>query len=118
MRISDWSSTCALPIFDGNGRVRAVVEQRDASAEERTVRRINTGLIAVDARRLRAWLAAVRNDNVQGEYYLTDIFALATAEGEPALLVPLADAGDCAGANDLWEQIGRASCRERVCQYV
>ncbi len=90
-------------LLDGNGRVRAVVEQRDASAEERVVRRINTGLIAVDARRLRAWLAAVRNDNAQGEYYLTDIFALATTEGEPALLVPLADAGDCAGANDLWE---------------
>ena len=90
-------------LLDGNGRVRAVVEQRDASAEERAVRRINTGLIAVDARRLRAWLAAVRNDNAQGEYYLTDIFALATDEGEPALLVPLADAGDCAGANDLWE---------------
>src|SRR3546814_9070078 len=46
-------------LLDGNGRVRAVVEQRDASAEERTVRRINTGLIAVDARRLRAWLAEI-----------------------------------------------------------
>jgi len=90
-------------LLDGNGRVRAVIEQRDASAEERVVRRINTGLIAADARRLRAWLAMVRNDNAQAEYYLTDIFALATAEGEPALLVPLADAGDCAGANDLWE---------------
>lgn len=90
-------------LLDGNGRVRAVIEQRDASADERAVRRINTGLIAVDARRLRAWLAAVRNDNAQGEYYLTDIFALATREGDPALLVPLADARDCAGANDAWE---------------
>lgn len=90
-------------LLDGNGRVRAIVEQRDASAEECAVRRINTGLIAVDARRLRAWLAAVRNDNAQGEYYLTDVFALATAEGEPASLVPLHDARECAGANDPWE---------------
>lgn len=90
-------------LLDGNGRVRAVVEQRDADPEERAVRRINTGLIAVDARRLRAWLGAVKNENAQGEYYLTDIFALASAEGEPAMLVPLADARDCAGANDPWE---------------
>lgn len=101
-------------LLDGNGRVRAIVEDRDAGPEERGVRRINTGLIAADARRLRAWVQNLGNANAQGEYYLTEVFAMAAREGDPAVAILLDDPDECAGANDLWElaQLERAYQRQ------
>jgi bifunctional UDP-N-acetylglucosamine pyrophosphorylase / glucosamine-1-phosphate N-acetyltransferase len=64
------------------------------------VRWINTGLIACDAARLRVWLSEIRADNAQGEYYLTDIFALAARDGARAACVEVADASESFGAND------------------
>lgn len=87
-------------ILDAEGRVDAIVEHKDASEAQRAVRWINTGLIACDAARLRAWLAEIRADNAQGEYYLTDIFALAARDGERAACVEVADASESFGAND------------------
>ncbi|ODU43415.1 bifunctional UDP-N-acetylglucosamine diphosphorylase/glucosamine-1-phosphate N-acetyltransferase GlmU [uncultured Aquimonas sp.] len=87
-------------ILDAEGRVEAIVEHKDASEAQRAVRWINTGLIACDAARLRAWLAEIRADNAQGEYYLTDIFALAARDGERAACVEVADASESFGAND------------------
>ncbi|MGH8223659.1 MAG: NTP transferase domain-containing protein, partial [Woeseiaceae bacterium] len=55
-----------------NGRVVRNVEQKDASAEEQAIREINTGVLCLDAASLKAWLGRLRNDNRQGEYYLTD----------------------------------------------
>ncbi len=66
---------------DAQGQVRAIVEQKDATPEQRAVREINTGILAVSGRHLKKWLAALKNDNVQGEYYLTDIIAMAVADG-------------------------------------
>jgi bifunctional UDP-N-acetylglucosamine pyrophosphorylase / glucosamine-1-phosphate N-acetyltransferase len=63
------------------GSVERIVEQRDASAEEAQVREINTGIMAVPATRLRGWLTRLENRNAQREYYLTDIVAMAVAEG-------------------------------------
>ncbi|MFQ5936371.1 MAG: bifunctional UDP-N-acetylglucosamine diphosphorylase/glucosamine-1-phosphate N-acetyltransferase GlmU [Acidiferrobacterales bacterium] len=68
-------------IRDNNNRVLKVVEQKDASAEELTVREINTGLLAAPANGLGRWLAKVGNRNAQGEYYLTDVIAMAADEG-------------------------------------
>jgi bifunctional UDP-N-acetylglucosamine pyrophosphorylase/glucosamine-1-phosphate N-acetyltransferase len=68
-------------VRDGAGRVTRVVEHKDASETERAIREVNTGILAAPASRLRAWLAALRNHNVQGEYYLTDIIGMAAAEG-------------------------------------
>jgi bifunctional UDP-N-acetylglucosamine pyrophosphorylase/glucosamine-1-phosphate N-acetyltransferase len=65
------------------GAVRRIVEHKDASAAERALREVNTGIIAAPTRRLSEWLAALTNDNAQGEYYLTDIVALAAAQGLP-----------------------------------
>jgi bifunctional UDP-N-acetylglucosamine pyrophosphorylase/glucosamine-1-phosphate N-acetyltransferase len=61
--------------------VRAIVEHKDASQEQRGIREVYTGFMAVPARRLKQWLARLTNDNAQGEYYLTDVVQLAVADG-------------------------------------
>lgn len=69
-------------IVRGNdGRVQAIVEHKDASAEQLVIREVNTGILAVSARRLRSWLPTLSNRNAQGEYYLTDIIAMAVDHG-------------------------------------
>jgi bifunctional UDP-N-acetylglucosamine pyrophosphorylase/glucosamine-1-phosphate N-acetyltransferase len=59
----------------------AIVEEKDASAAQRAIREIYTGVMAAPTRRLKAWLAALDNDNAAGEYYLTDVVAGAVREG-------------------------------------
>jgi len=66
---------------DAAGKVTRIVEEKDASPEERRVTEVNTGILAAPVARLRQWLANLRNDNAQGEYYLTDIIAMAVADG-------------------------------------
>lgn len=61
--------------------VQAIVEHKDASPAQRAIREVYTGFMAVPARRLKAWLARLTNDNAQGEYYLTDIVKFAAADG-------------------------------------
>jgi bifunctional UDP-N-acetylglucosamine pyrophosphorylase/glucosamine-1-phosphate N-acetyltransferase len=64
-----------------HGFVHRIVEWADASPEERAGTLCNAGVLCAEAGRMRAWLQAVRNDNAKGEYYLTDVVALARAEG-------------------------------------
>ncbi len=64
-----------------DGRVHAIVEHKDATPAERAIREVYTGVMAAPTARLRRWLAALKNDNSQGEYYLTDVVAMAVAEG-------------------------------------
>ena len=87
-------------VRDGDGLVAAIVEERDATAEIRLIREVNTGMIAADAQRLRGWLAQLGTGNAQGEYYLTDVFAIAAAESCAATVVVCADADEALGAND------------------
>lgn len=68
-------------VRDSQGRVARIVEQRDANPEALAVREINTGILAATARLLRGWLGRLENRNSQREYYLTDIVAMAVAEG-------------------------------------
>lgn len=68
-------------IRDHGGNVVRIVEHKDANTKERAVPEGNTGLMAVPALRLRKWLDALKNDNSQGEYYLTDIVSMAVREG-------------------------------------
>ncbi len=82
----------------GNG-IEAIVEERDASEAQRAITEINTGLMAAPAGKLRRWLDAVGNNNAQGEYYLTDVVALAVADGETVAGVE-ADPAEVAGVND------------------
>ncbi len=63
--------------------VRSIVEQKDASPSQRAIREVYTGVMAAPTAMLKRWLAGLKNDNAQGEYYLTDVVALAVAEGVP-----------------------------------
>ncbi|GAB4181087.1 MAG: bifunctional UDP-N-acetylglucosamine diphosphorylase/glucosamine-1-phosphate N-acetyltransferase GlmU [Rhodocyclaceae bacterium] len=67
-------------VREATGRVARIVEEKDASAGERSIREINTGILCAPVAALARWLDRVGNDNAQGEYYLTDIVALAAAE--------------------------------------
>jgi bifunctional UDP-N-acetylglucosamine pyrophosphorylase / glucosamine-1-phosphate N-acetyltransferase len=64
-------------IRDSGGQVLKIVEEKDASRSEREVRECNSGIMAVPGKQLRKWLGSLKNDNAQGEYYLTDVIGLA-----------------------------------------
>lgn len=66
-----------------DGNVAAIVEEKDASAEIKLINEINTGLMAVPTKHLKRWLLALKSNNAQGEYYLTDIIEMAVSEGVP-----------------------------------
>ena len=68
-------------VRDADGRVRRIVEHKDATPAERAIHEVNTGILAVATRHLRQWIDELKNDNAQGEYYLTDIIALAVRDG-------------------------------------
>ncbi|HEX5961373.1 MAG TPA: bifunctional UDP-N-acetylglucosamine diphosphorylase/glucosamine-1-phosphate N-acetyltransferase GlmU [Rhodanobacteraceae bacterium] len=85
---------------DGLGRVRAIVEDKDADDVQRGVRVVNTGVVLAESRPLRGWVDQLSADNRQGELYLTDVFALAAAEGTQADVVMTADPIEAFGAND------------------
>jgi bifunctional UDP-N-acetylglucosamine pyrophosphorylase/glucosamine-1-phosphate N-acetyltransferase len=70
-------------VRDTAGNVQRIVEEKDATAEEKAIREVNTGIMAIPSARLGEWLGNLSNNNAQGEYYLTDIVALAVAEGVP-----------------------------------
>lgn len=99
--------TVTLPDPSGYGRivrtpagaVQAIVEHKDASEEQRRITEIYSGIMAVPARLLSAWLARLTNDNAQGEYYLTDIVAMAVADGVPVVAHCIDDALQVAGVN-------------------
>jgi len=88
---------------DADGRVAAIVEHKDANAEQRAVRTVNSGIIVADAAALRRWLDGLRSDNAQGEFYLTDVFAQAAVESQPAAIATCVDPVEVEGANDPWQ---------------
>ena len=79
--------------------VQAIVEHKDASAAQRDIREIYSGIMAVPAARLKPWLARLDNQNAQGEYYLTDIVKFAVADGVPVVAHKILDAAQVAGVN-------------------
>lgn len=97
-------------VRDPEGRVAAIVEQKDASDEQRRIRIVNTGIIAAESTALKGWLDTLSSDNAQGEYYLTDVFAQAAAEYSAAEMVLVGDPVETEGANDPWQlaQLERA----------
>ncbi len=68
-------------IRDNNQQVIKIVEQKDADALEQQVQEVNTGILAVQGKKLKHWLLQLQNDNSQQEYYLTDVIAMAVADG-------------------------------------
>jgi bifunctional UDP-N-acetylglucosamine pyrophosphorylase/glucosamine-1-phosphate N-acetyltransferase len=90
-------------VRDGGGRVVRIVEEKDASAQERAIREVNTGILAMQRRKLGTCLAKLGNDNAQGEYYLTDVVAAAVAEGIAVEVRHPACARECLGVNSKGE---------------
>jgi len=68
-------------VRDDAGAVTAIVEHKDANDTQKKISEINTGIMAVSAKHLQKWLPHLSNKNAQGEYYLTDIIAMAKADG-------------------------------------
>jgi len=87
-------------VRDGAGNVVRIVEHKDANAKERAIHESNTGLMCVPAGRLKAWLAALKNDNAQGEYYLTDIVVMAARSGCQVHAVVAPTVTEVLGVND------------------
>ncbi|HLW73907.1 MAG TPA: bifunctional UDP-N-acetylglucosamine diphosphorylase/glucosamine-1-phosphate N-acetyltransferase GlmU [Gammaproteobacteria bacterium] len=85
---------------DGSGRVTRIVEEKDATPAQRWVDEINTGLMACGADRFRRWLKNVGNQNAQKEYYLTDVIAMAVADGVKVEGVLAEDHNETRGIND------------------
>ncbi len=101
-----------------DGRLRAIVEERDLAPADRTIREINPGIYCVRARFLWPALARLRADNAQREYYLTDIVAMAVEAGERVETRSVSDAGEVAGVNSredmaLLEQRARRALVEK-----
>ena len=86
-------------VRDASGRVKRIVELRDANEAERAICEINAGFYALSAQRLAGWLKKIDNRNAQKEYYLTDLVALAVAEGVPVSAVKAEQAWEAAGVN-------------------
>ena len=93
-------------VRDGAGNVQRIVEEKDANAAEKAIREVNTGIMAIPSARLADWLASLSNDNAQSEYYLTDVVALAVAEGMPVRT---------AHPDDQWEVLG-VNCKVQLAE--
>ncbi|MGE6211882.1 bifunctional UDP-N-acetylglucosamine diphosphorylase/glucosamine-1-phosphate N-acetyltransferase GlmU [Comamonas aquatica] len=81
------------------GTVQRIVEQKDASEAERAITEVYSGIMAVPAQRLAQWLGQLNNHNAQAEYYLTDIVAMAVADGVEVVAHRITDAVQVAGVN-------------------
>ncbi len=88
-------------VRDGSdGPVQKIVEEKDASAAEKCINEVNTGLMSVGKQQLEKWLNNLNNDNAQGEYYLTDIIEMAVAEGVKVNAVNPESEAEVTGVND------------------
>ncbi len=85
---------------DADGRVTGVVEEKDATPAQAAVREVNTGIMAAPAAALRQWLSALGNENAQGEYYLTDVVAMAVDDGFSIQTVNPTSPEEVVGIND------------------
>ncbi len=83
-----------------NGAIQEIVEQKDATREQLGIREGNSGIMAVPAKLLRGWLGRLRNANAQGEYYLTDIIAMAVGDGVRVTPLVAPTVAEVLGVND------------------
>ncbi len=87
-------------VRDELDRITGIVEQKDASPEQLRIREVNTGIMCMPIDALRRWIPKLGNQNAQGEYYLTDIVALAVAEGMPVTAAHPRHAWEVEGVNN------------------
>jgi bifunctional UDP-N-acetylglucosamine pyrophosphorylase/glucosamine-1-phosphate N-acetyltransferase len=86
-------------VRSSNGAVQAIVEQKDATPEQRAITEIYSGIMAVPAKQLKNWLERLDNNNAQNEYYLTEVVKFAVADGLPVVAHKIDDAVQVAGVN-------------------
>jgi len=91
-------------LHDQTGKVLGIVEERDANIEQRKIKEINSGIIIVPAKYLKTWLPELKNDNAQGEYYLTDIIELAAKKDIPVRSLLADSPEEVLGINDRIQQ--------------
>jgi bifunctional UDP-N-acetylglucosamine pyrophosphorylase/glucosamine-1-phosphate N-acetyltransferase len=103
-------------VRNSSGSVERIVEEKDASSAERSIREINAGFMALNAKRLNGWLGKINNRNAQKEYYLTDVVTLAVKEGVRVQGVKVDDPMEVAGVNSKAElaALERAFQREQA----
>lgn len=87
-------------ILRENGNVVGIVEQKDANAEQLKIQEVNTGVMVSDGASFKKWLTQLNNNNAQGEYYMTDVIALANRDGCQVAAVQAADLMEVEGANN------------------
>jgi bifunctional UDP-N-acetylglucosamine pyrophosphorylase/glucosamine-1-phosphate N-acetyltransferase len=107
-------------IRNKRGSITAIVEEKDASAEQRKVREINTGIMALPTARLQDWTSKLSNRNAQREYYLTDVVPLALADKVPVASVKAGAEWEILGVNSKEQlaQLERIHQRETAAQLM
>ena len=103
-------------VRDHHHRVQAIVEQKDATAEQLAIKEVNTGMMAVQGRWLKKWLSQLDNDNAQGEFYLTDIVRFCVEDGFEVATATARDPLETMGVNDKLQlaQLERAYQRRQA----
>ncbi len=91
-------------VRDVRGKVRAIVEQKDATVDQQAIREINSGIMAVRGSHLLSWIPQLSNNNAQNEYYLTDIIRLAQADDVAIATLVTDDLNEIAGVNNRLQQ--------------
>ena len=86
-------------VRDAQGQIVRIVEQKDATEAERAIKEINSGIMVIPTKRLKQWLGSLSNNNAQGEYYLTDIVAMAVRDGVPVVSAQPGAQWEVAGVN-------------------
>ena len=86
-------------VRDADGSVQEIVEEKDASPVQKAIKEINTGIMVLPTGYLKKWLKALRSSNAQGEYYLTDVIAMAVQDGVPIRTTQADDEFETIGVN-------------------
>jgi bifunctional UDP-N-acetylglucosamine pyrophosphorylase/glucosamine-1-phosphate N-acetyltransferase len=90
-------------VRDANGSVKAIVEEKDASLAQKAICEINTGIMVLPTNALKGWLKSLRASNAQGEYYLTDVIAMAVKDGVPIRTTQADDEFETIGVNSRYQ---------------
>ena len=99
--VTDHPAGLGRIVRDSSGAITAIVEEKDATEEQKQIKEINTGIMAIPAAKLSSWLDSLGNDNAQGEYYLTDVVAMAAADEDCSIsAMVIHDVNEVQGVND------------------
>ena len=103
-------------IRDADGKLMAIVEQKDANEEQLKITEINTGILCAPARILKEYCPKINNENAQQEFYLTDLIALLTKDAKPIVTLGAQNMAEVQGINDRWQlaELERHHQREKA----